>query len=154
MLKQLPEQYETVNINLQRLKEISKIAISQTNLAMTKCLGTCEVTANWREVAVNPAWSTVISWTYRIRVGVAFDMTPVWKSASQIPAFIQTILDTMKRISVATQVPPNNCKEIDQGSKWFNVELPVLLFTEVIFILYSMVVTTFFRNWQGVRKPF
>ena len=83
---------------------------------MTECLLTCEVTANWPVVAVNPSWSTVPVKTST--PSVAYDMTPVWKSASYVPYFTHTILDTMKRLkTVANCEVVYSYKEIDDGSE-------------------------------------
>ena len=63
---------------------------------------------------MNPAWSTVPG----NPASVAFDMTPVWKSASQVPGFIQTINNTMERIlSIATGEIPYNWGEKDDGNE-------------------------------------
>ena len=57
---------------------------------------------------MNPAWSTIESSTCKLQV--AFDMTPVWKSASQVPKNISTLVRTQCQFMKI-------CKEIDGQSK-------------------------------------
>lgn len=81
---------------------------------MTECLWTCVVTAKWRVVAV----LTVIQMNMITIIARAFHMTPVWKSTPQVPDFMETITDTMKRISQA-RLERNiiSCKDIDDASE-------------------------------------
>ena len=65
---------------------------------------------------MNPAWSTVQKPMQYIHV--ASDMTPVWKSASQIPAFFHTIFEIRMRVSfAASREHGYSCGEIDDGSE-------------------------------------
>ena len=67
---------------------------------------------------MNPAWSTVP--VTLARDMVAFDMTPVWKSASQVPVeCIHTINDTMQRkLSVVANAEiPYSWGERDDGNE-------------------------------------
>ena len=103
-------------IRLKKIKSVKLYIISEADLTITECLLAYKVTAKWWEVAVNPVWSTVVAHVPR---RVASDMTPVWKSAFQVPARVShTIFDTMKRVHfVASHVHRYSCYEIDDGSE-------------------------------------
>ena len=69
---------------------------------------------------MNPTWSTVIFKTYNIKV--AFDMTPVWKSAFHVPVLVQTIFDITKKVFLfASGKRRHNYGEIDDRSELLNV---------------------------------
>ena len=69
---------------------------------------------------VKPTCSTDILMTSTITV--AFDMTPVWKSAFQVPVLVHTIFDITKNVSfAASRERRQNYCEIDDRSELFNV---------------------------------